>query len=150
MSPSDLALIADALIGRHGRIDGAMLVRIERRWRRGRPECGLDFGLRPLDCHPVDALMRLRVPPSWVGLGVVCGGWAAPLDGGRPSAHPDAQRIVVVVLVGRDGAVVSRMRWPDGTVISEVPADGEVLQAMRLALGLPGQDPPSSAANLAG
>jgi hypothetical protein len=137
MSTSELALVADALIGRHGRLDGAMLVRIEED----------SFGVRPIDCHPAEALARLRVPSSWVGLGVLCGAWAAPLDGvGRPSRHPKAERIVLAVLLGRDGSVVSRMRWPDGRVAREAPAVGEVLQAMRRALG---QVPPAPTANLA-
>lgn len=104
----------------------------------GSPE-EVELGLLRLDGrHPTEVLHELLVDGECVALGVACGGWAAPMhDGGaRPSAHPDAERILQVVLVGRGGEVVSRVRFPDGTVLTEPPAVGAVLEALHHALGV--------------
>jgi hypothetical protein len=132
MASSELGRLADDLIEHHRGLTGALLVRIE----PSRTGEGIDVGIRPLDDHPADALARFRVPRSWTGLGVVCGGWGAPTDGIRPSAHPEARRVVVVLLLGRDGTVEGRVRWPDGTILRDPPGEGLVLEAMRAALGL--------------
>ena len=99
----------------------------------------VELGLLRLDgAHPCDVLDELLVEPSCVALGVAAGGWAAPMprDGppGRPSAHPDAERILQVVLVARSGEVVGRVRFPDGTVLTAPPADGAVLSSLRAVL----------------
>lgn len=101
----------------------------------------VELGLLRLGgAHPCDVLDDLLVEPSCVALGVACGGWAAPLDPlvrdgpAPPSAHPDAERILQVVLVARTGEVVGRLRFPDGTVLTAPPADGAVLSSLREAL----------------
>lgn len=93
-----------------------------------------DIGLMPIDCHPVDALEVVDVPASCTALGVATGGWSAPISDLRPSAHPDAQRIFQVVLVDRAGTVASRVRYPDGSVLTAPPSEGAVLDALRTAL----------------
>ena len=55
---------------------------------------------------------------------------------GRPSAHPDAERVFQVVLVDRGGAIAGRLRRADGSVLTEAPAGGDVLDALRAALGV--------------
>lgn len=103
----------------------------------------VELGLLRLDgAHPCEVLDELAVEPSCAALGVAAGGWAAPLgplvrDGPmRASAHPDAERILQVVLVARSGEVVSRVRFPDGTVLTAPPADGAVLSSLREVLSM--------------
>jgi hypothetical protein len=140
MFPNDLGLTADALIDQYGRPTlGATLLRLERHPVSGE----ISVRMRPLKRHPVDALRRFRAPASWIGLGLLTGGWAAPLDGTRPSAHPEAQRITQVVVVDRGGRVESRVRFPDGSIMREAPSVGAVLDAMRAALGPPDRQQPS-------
>ena len=95
-----------------------------------------EFGIRPIDGHPADALKGFRAPKDWFALGVLTGGWVAPMDGTttRASAHPDAMRISQVLLIDRDGSVVSRLRYPDGSVMTEAPTAGTVLDLLRRAL----------------
>ena len=90
----------------------------------------------PLLGHPVDHLRSYRPPTGCVALGLVCGGWAAPIDSPvRPSAHPDAQRIVQASVLGRDGELVGRVRYPDRRVIDTGRGGyGRVPDAMRRAL----------------
>ena len=113
---------------------GATLVRLE---RVGGEEH--ELALLPVDVHPTEALAVLDLPESCYAVGVATGGWAAPMDGrpGRPSGHPDARRVFQVVLVDRAGAVVSRVRFPDGSIMKEPPGHGAILDALRAALGLP-------------
>lgn len=110
---------------------GATLVRLD---QDGAGD--FELALRPVDTHPVEALAQLDRPVPCHALGVATGGWAAPMGSVRPSAHPEARRIFQVVLVGRDGVVVSRVRYPDGSVMTEPPGAGAVLDALRAALGL--------------
>src|SRR5438874_242581 len=81
-------------------------------------EDDLDGLMIPLREHPADHLRRYRPPVGCVALGLVIAGWAAPMDSPvRPSAHPDAQRVVQSVVLGRDGLLVGRLRLPDGTIM---------------------------------
>jgi hypothetical protein len=111
---------------------GATLVRLDR------DSAGdSELALRPIDTHPVEALAELDQPMRCHALGVATGAWAAPMGSSvRPSAHPEARRVFQVVLVGQDGSVVSRVRYPDGSVMTEPPGAGAVLDALRTALGL--------------
>lgn len=112
---------------------GASLVRLVR------PDaaCGeVELGLADIDGHPVDALDGFVAPDSWTAIGVVNGGWVAPMGGVRPSAHPEAQRILQVVLIDRCGEIASRVRYPDGSIMSSPPTYGAVLDVLRAALGL--------------
>ena len=136
MSPNVVDLWADMLIEAQSQAPhfGASLIRLVE------PDDSPDqveVGLLPLDgAHPADFLEGFRAPPSWVALGVAGGGWAAPLDAVRPSAHPEARRVIHVVLVARDGTVAGRIRYPDGTIMASPPTHGAVLDGLRGALGL--------------
>jgi hypothetical protein len=135
VSPKELGRLADALIEQYHRpLVGSLLVRIERH----RKTRDIITGVRPLSGHPAEALANFRAPSSWIGIGLVCGGWAAPMDGIRPSAHPDGQRVTSVVLLDRAGNVEGRMRLPDGSVLREPPGEGLVFDTLLDALG-PGQ-----------
>ncbi len=98
---------------------------------------GPDVGILPLDgLAPADALLGTVAPEHWSVLGVASGGWARSLD--RP-AGPRV-RADVVVLVARDGEVVSRVRHGD-EVLTEPPAFGVTLDCLQRALGLPTAPP---------
>ena len=111
---------------------GATLVRVDLV-----PPDELELALKPIDVHPTEALAGFRRPASCYALGVATGGWAAPMGAkGRPSNHPDAQRVFQVVLVDCAGSTVARLRRPDGSVLREAPAGGAVLDALLTALGV--------------
>lgn len=111
---------------------GATLVRIDLV-----PPDEVELALQPIDVHPTQALAGFRPPASCYALGIATGGWAAPMGAkGRPSNHPDAQRVFQIVLVDRAGATVARLRLADGSVLTEAPAGGAVLDALRTALGV--------------
>lgn len=132
MDETELEQWADLLSEGFGAHDpGPTLIRLDRAASGDH-----ELALRPIDVHPVEALAALKRPVDCGALGVAIGGWAAPLGPTRPSAHPDAERVFQIALVNRDGFVVSRLRYPDGTVIKEPPATGAVLDALRTALGL--------------
>jgi len=102
---------------------------------------GPEVGVLPLDgLAPADALLGAVAPEHWSALGVATGGWARPLDG--PAAA--RTRAEVVVLVARDGQVVSRVRHGD-EVLTEPPASGLTLDGLQRALGLPTAPPDVSA-----
>ena len=92
--------------------------------------------LVPMDRHPVDFLRRYRPSSRCTALGLVSTGWAAPIDSPvRPSAHPDAQRILQVTVIGRAGGTAARIRWPDGSVVDPGAGGvGRVLDALRAAM----------------
>jgi hypothetical protein len=53
----------------------------------------------------------------------------------RPSAHPEAKRILAVNVIGRGGGTAARVRWPDGSVTDLGPGGvGRVLDALRAAM----------------
>jgi hypothetical protein len=133
MSGDELHALADFLVEKYGGTAvGSLLVRVERHRKTGETQ----VGVRPLDGHPADALNRFHAPTSWIALGLVCGGWAAPMDGVRPPAHPDALRITHVILLDRNGDVASRLRFPDGRIMGEPPSEGAVLDALKASLGV--------------
>src|SRR5207302_2101337 len=95
MSQHPLDNLADALIDEFSGTVGATLIRLV---QCDDPE-QVEFGVRPLDGHPADELAGFRAPESWVAIGVITGGWAAPMGAVRPSAHPDAMRVTQLVIV---------------------------------------------------
>jgi hypothetical protein len=119
------------------------------------------FGFRTLDegQHPLDVLVGFRAPAAWVGLGVICFGWASPvadddldaarhtITGRRPSQHPERRRVRVTTLVDRDGEERATATLEDGTVVDE-PGTGTVTDALRRALGVPTAPPPVGTAEL--
>ena len=116
MSLVDLGRWADALVAHYGDRDviGNALFPIS-------SFCPDDVGgvgslLVPMDRHPADFLRRYRPPATCLGLGLVSAGWAAPMDSPvRPSAHPDAKRILAITVIARGGGTAGRIRWPDGS-----------------------------------
>lgn len=103
---------------------------------------GPDIGILPLDgLAPADALLGMVAPEHWSALGVATGGWARALD----SPCGPRQRAEIVVLVARNGEVVSRVRH-GGEVLSEPPTAGLVLDGLQRALGLPTAPPDVPAA----
>lgn len=97
----------------------------------------IDLGLLPLDeLHPAELLEGFEAPPECIALGLVTGGWAAPMFEGRPSRHPARRRVTNTVLIDRAGNVAGRLRWDDGTTLDEPPADGELLRLLRVAMGV--------------
>lgn len=98
----------------------------------------LQVGVKELNGeHPLTELMGFVAPSDWWALGVIATGWMAPLDGGRPSAHPDAVRTAQVILVTRNGNIVSHVRAADGESFDDPPSYGRTLDALQRALGLP-------------
>ena len=136
MSPIDLGRWADALMARYcdRDVNGNALFPIS----SADPDDVEDVEqlLVPMDRHPVDFLRRYRPPAACMALGLVSAGWAAPMNSQvRPSAHPDAQRIVQVTVIMRGGATSSRIRFPDGSVVDPGPGGfGRVLDALRAAM----------------
>ena len=135
MSGPDLGRLADLLIAHVTDLDvlGAALFpfRADDVVEADLPELRI-----PMLGHPVDHLRSYRPPTGCVALGLVCGGWAAPIDSPvRPSAHPDAQRVVQAVVLGRGGEPVGRIRFPGGRVNDAGSGGyGRVPDAMRRAL----------------
>ncbi|HUQ40836.1 MAG TPA: hypothetical protein VM030_11850 [Acidimicrobiales bacterium] len=96
----------------------------------------VDIGVLHVDGHPTDYLGDFRPGADCVALGLVSGGWMAPLDSTvAPSAHHDALRVLQVFVIGRDGGIASQVRLPDGSV-RDMGADvvGRVPAALRAAL----------------
>jgi hypothetical protein len=74
-----------------------------------------DFTWRHLDegdPYTMLELFRLLPDEEYVGLALVCEGWAAPLDDtvARPSRHPRRERIRSVAVAGARGTVVTTLR----------------------------------------
>lgn len=96
---------------------------------------GPDVGILPLEGQaPADALLGAAAPEQWAALGVATRGRARPLDAPSRSARPVEAEVVVIV--ARDGRVVSRLRQGD-RVFTETPASGLTLDCLQRALGLP-------------
>lgn len=105
---------------------------------------GPDVALLPLEgLAPADALLGTVAPEAWSALGVAAGGWAGSVDG------PASERVraEIVILVARDGHVVSRVRYGDD-VLREPPANGLTLDCLQRALGLPTAPPEVPVAEL--
>jgi hypothetical protein len=96
-------------------------------------------------------LFCLLPDEEYVALGLVCEGWAAPMDDrvARPSRHPRRERVRTVAVVARDGVCVTTLRRRGRAV--ELLDNGEGLLLARLVetaatLSLPDpREPPSAA-----
>lgn len=133
MSDVDIEAWADALMDRHPTValDGHELYEITEQ----HPD---DARVRPSRSrrHPVDRLRRYHPTPDVRAIGLVSGGWIAPMDDGlMPSAHPDGRRVVQVVVMDRAGVQTARVRQPDGAVLDMGGGGvGRVPDALRAAL----------------
>ena len=98
----------------------------------------VELGVLPLGgVHPAEMLDGLDAPPEWDALGVVCRGWASPMDGVRPSKHPKRRRVLATVLVDRAGNWAGRTITESGeVVVDHPPTDGEIPRLLRTAMGL--------------
>lgn len=100
-------------------------------------DTGVDVGFLPLEGRaPADLLVGTVAPPHWAVLGTAVPGRAWSLD--RPGEG--ATRVEAVVLVARDGRVVSRVRQGD-RVLTEPPGSGVTLDCLQRAFGLPTAPP---------
>lgn len=84
-------------------------------------------------------------PPACWATGLVAGGRTVPID------HPDdGQRLPVrvICLQARSGLVVSRVDFPDGSMIDEPPAAGHIVDLLRRTFRLPTDPPPVPASHL--
>jgi hypothetical protein len=89
-------------------------------------------------------LFRLLPDEEYLGLALVCEGWAAPIDDtvARPSRHPRRERIRTVAIAERGGVYVTTLRRRGRAV--ELLEDGEGRLLARLidtAATLPVADP---------
>ena len=109
----------------------------------------LQVGVKDLNGeHPLMALMGFVAPHDWWALGTITTGWIGPMDGTRPSAHPDGQRVAQAIVVTRDGDVMCHVRAADGETFSEPPSTGRVFDALHRALGLPTAPPEGFVADI--
>ena len=98
--------------------------------------------VRPLDGHPLEALVGLVAPEEWDALGVVVHGTARHLD---PAAGAPPERVVSSLFVLRSGQVVGRTLGVDSKLALDAPACGLVLDALFRTFGLPTPAPESDA-----
>jgi hypothetical protein len=118
------------------------------------PNGTVDIGYKDLDGeHAGDALLGVRAPSEWWALATITNGWAAPMSDDdlvlaprgqvatRPSSHPDATRVRSITVVTRNGEIVSRMHSADGTIHTDEPGSGFVLDAMLRVFELPTPPP---------
>lgn len=98
-----------------------------------------------LEKHPSELLLGFTAWEEWWAVGLLTTGWAAPMETEptnpyaaheRPSAHPDAVRMRMLVMVDRDGTTVSKVECTDGRTIDE-PGEGYLLDLLRRTVGVP-------------
>jgi hypothetical protein len=114
--------------------------------------------MKPLDCHPSQALMGWHAPAGWWCLGVAAGGWASTYDPEVPGTprptQVDRRRIRMLHLVSREGETFfaandpvtgsfrrREMGPPTGAV-------GLIDDCVRRALRLPTPPPPDDPTEL--
>jgi hypothetical protein len=86
--------------------------------------------------HPRELLLGHRADPQWRAMAVLSWGWAAPLGGGRPSAHPQRVRSRTAIAVARTGDIRTRCRMADGRVLHDVP-EGNLVDCLLRTLDRP-------------
>jgi hypothetical protein len=101
----------------------------------------------------VSHLLGWRVPEECWAVGLVGGGRRIPLDRSGPppnwsSGDQPERRMQLCCLAGRDGAVATLLRSPDGIVTASGEAEGRVIDALRRTLGLPTPPPERDTADL--
>jgi hypothetical protein len=154
MLPNPLSAVADVLaILATESPDDALLVRIEG-GPPTHPDDEIDLGVRPLESHPVDALLGFEAPAGWWALGVVTAGWANAAEdvdgidfangtrrGPRLADRPGRRRATTVTLIARDGTEASRIAIGDEPPMAPGPAAGLVPDCLRRALGVATEPP---------
>jgi hypothetical protein len=99
----------------------------------------------------VSHLLGWRVPPECWAVGLIGAGNRIPLHSTlaeEEAADSEHQRMRLCCLVGRDGAVATLLRAPDGAGMASGDAGGRVIDALRRALGLPTPPPEEDTAQL--
>lgn len=139
LSAADLEVVADHVVGAHARPGDAPMAPALVRARATAD--GFDLALCPLPAgvHPADALLGDVVPHRWAAAGVVAPATARSLDRLDDPGRP----LTVAVLVGRDGAVATRTRVPDGGEaldLDEAPV-GRLVDLLQRALQRPTPPP---------
>ncbi|HSH62417.1 MAG TPA: hypothetical protein VK988_22760 [Acidimicrobiales bacterium] len=128
----------DAIIHERGWGQPPLLLRIEGGLD---PDKVAELAVRALDGHPAEALLGFSAPPTWTAMGVGAEGWAtscaAAPHGDQTEAPAGAgrERVRSVVLLGRRGGPVGRLRWADGRTLAQAPDEGRVLDCLARALG---------------
>lgn len=89
----------------------------------------------PEKIHPVTVIENLEVPDEWLALGLVTFGWATPAPDHPDFLIAERQRVRVTVLAARNGQIRATAFFEDGEV-SDSPAEGRVLDALRKAVGI--------------
>lgn len=91
-----------------------------------------EVGVRPIDTHPVDALVGFVAPDDWQVFGVITYGYS------RLGDNPESLRVRVVHLADRDGRQASALRFAyeeNSTPITSTPA-GRVPDCLARALNV--------------
>ena len=134
-----IVTLVDSAVVPHGWYHPHVLIKIE---ETGDPE-SFALGLKdlPEDTHPVDELWGFVAPDSWLAIGVVTYGWASPMDGVRPSQHPERCRVRATILVDRSGRQAASATLEDGTCIDE-PGEGLIGDVLLRCIGAPTAPPP--------
>ena len=110
---------------------------------------GFDLGVLPLDGrHPTELLLGTTAPPEWHAVGMATSGWAYHVTD-RADPQRRRHRVHVVSLVSRTGEHAHRTHAEDEEISAalergEAP-EGEQVDLLRRALGLPTAPPPVEA-----
>jgi hypothetical protein len=105
----------------------------------------VQFGFRPLDEHPVDAVLGFVVPDEIDAFGVAVTGTARSIDPAGDDGDGPTGRVRIVQIHARDGRTASRIRRIGADppeVLETRTAEGDVADCLRRALGLPTAPPP--------
>lgn len=134
-----LLTLVDAAAAARGWHGPHLLIKVE---EADDPEA-FELGLKELPdgSHPVEELWGFVAPPTWLAVGVVSFGWAAPVDHVRPSLHPERSRVRVTILATREGRLLSTATFDDGRAIDE-PGDGQIGDVLRRCIGAETPPPP--------
>lgn len=110
--------------------------------RSDEPGAEVEIAVKEIEGHPAKSLQGFSAPANWIAIGVCAEGWAYPYPEAehevRPAAPagPGRERVRSLVLVSRHGQVAARLRWPDGRIVNEAPAEGLMMDCLRRTLGI--------------
>ena len=133
-----IVTLVDAAAAEGGWHENHVLVKVE-----AAGEDGFELGLKelPEGSHPVDELWGFKAPGSWIAMGVVGYGWLGPLYEGRPSLHPDRERVRATILVDRNGRQAATATTENGVCIDET-GEGLISDVLLLCMGARTAPPP--------
>lgn len=133
-----IVTLVDAAIAPRGWYGPHLLVKVEQL-----DDGDVELGLRelPHHAHPMSALLGFVAPESWVAMGAVVYGWAAPMANVRPSRHRNRRRVRCTALVDRSGREAVTTSMDDGAVIDS-PGEGRMSDALKRCMGAATAPPP--------